>query len=316
MTDGHRPYLVIVRAGDRSLHESWLQCSQPRNWDLVVSYYADDPNIWRRDGVRRIDDKGPKWPPLHRLLGSDALDWSGYEYVWLPDDDLATDGDQVSAMFDMASALGVSIAQPSLSWRSYFSHEITLNNPAFSARYTNFVEVMAPVFSRSFLHRVIDTLGMSESGWGLDHVWPYLVTDPLRDCAIIDAVQVTHTRPVGGPNYAALSGRKSPHEEMHAVLARFGLRDMGQFSLGGITADARMLSLFDESSDAFLAALVSGYAQGVSDQGALDEVLLRHHRLREQLRPVQTRDAVPRAGAAMPASMLSSIESTCVATTT
>src|SRR5664279_707363 len=37
-------YLVIVRAGDRSLHPGWTQSPATRNWDLLVSYFGADDN--------------------------------------------------------------------------------------------------------------------------------------------------------------------------------------------------------------------------------------------------------------------------------
>jgi hypothetical protein len=71
-----RKNLVIVRAGDSSLHEEWLQGEGERNWDLIVNYFGDDPQRYRKDDVQRIDSKGPKWPALHDLvqkLGEDAF---------------------------------------------------------------------------------------------------------------------------------------------------------------------------------------------------------------------------------------------------
>ena len=58
--------LVIVRAGDGSLHEEWLgQAPEgPRNFDLAVSYYGSDPRRFRAPGVQRYDSPGPKYPGL------------------------------------------------------------------------------------------------------------------------------------------------------------------------------------------------------------------------------------------------------------
>jgi hypothetical protein len=61
-TDFVRGNLVVVRAGDSSLHPTWLPASGHRNWDLLVSYIGDDPENFRVPAVTRIDGKGPKWP--------------------------------------------------------------------------------------------------------------------------------------------------------------------------------------------------------------------------------------------------------------
>ena len=82
--------LVILRGGDKSLHADWLgPVGRERSWDMVVSYFGDDPAMHQRPDVLRIDGKGPKWLGLHALLTSGQIDWQRYERIWLPDDDLA-----------------------------------------------------------------------------------------------------------------------------------------------------------------------------------------------------------------------------------
>jgi len=39
---------------------------------------------------------------------------------------------------------GAALGQPALTWDSHFSHYVTLHNPAFRYRRTNFAEVMSP----------------------------------------------------------------------------------------------------------------------------------------------------------------------------
>ena len=83
--------------------------------------------------------------------------WRDYERVWLPDDDLATEQDQIDRLFAVADAAGLDLAQPSLDWRSHCSFGITLQSPSFALRYTDMVEVMAPCFTRDFLERALPT---------------------------------------------------------------------------------------------------------------------------------------------------------------
>lgn len=216
-------YLVIVRAGDRSLHPAWTQSPATRNWDLVVSYFGADPRRYRDADAERIDDKGPKWPGLHALMTRDPR-WRDYDYVWLPDDDLATDETTINALFEVTASSGLELAQPTLSWVSFFSHEITLKHPSFRLRYTNFVEIMAPCFSRSLLERCVPTFGENQSGWGLGYLWPRMMTDVARGCAMLDQVDVTHTRPVGGPNLAAvLATGTTPREEYFALRRKYAI---------------------------------------------------------------------------------------------
>jgi hypothetical protein len=196
--------LVIVRAGDNSLHPEWLRGAAARDWDLIVNYYGDNPDAYRGDGLERIDSKGPKWPALHDLLAENRRFFADYAYIWLPDDDLRTDAVQINALFEIMAARRLQVAQPALTWNSYFGHLTTLRNAKFQLRYTNYVEVMAPCFSAPMLEKALPLFKTNLSGWGLDFVWAKLVNRPETEIAIIDTVTVDHTRPVGGPNYKML----------------------------------------------------------------------------------------------------------------
>ena len=83
-----KQHLVVVRAGDNSLHPHWLAGDGDRTWDLVVSYFGDDPDIFKVDDVVRIDSKGPKWPALYELFSLYPILATDYDYIWLPDDDV------------------------------------------------------------------------------------------------------------------------------------------------------------------------------------------------------------------------------------
>ena len=236
-------FLVIVRAGDRSLHPMWTRSEQTRNWDLLVSYYGDDPTRYASPGERRIDDRGSKWAGLHALLTRETF-WRDYDYLWLPDDDLAAHEDAINFMFDVVAGSGLMLAQPALSWVSFFSHDLTLRSPSFRLRYTNFVEIMAPCFGREFLATCLPTFAENRSGWGLDYLWPRLLPAGQRLCAIIDAVEITHTRPHGGPGYDTLraSGVRA-RDEFERLLAKYAIPpDVQPASDAAIDAAGRLLT--------------------------------------------------------------------------
>src|SRR5579871_6388732 len=97
-----RRNLVIARAGDGSLHPGWLNGpGEERNWDLIVSYFGDDPNLFRGDGWIRLDHKGLKFPGLYRLLSENEALIRRYDYILLADDDLATDCSGINRFFDI-----------------------------------------------------------------------------------------------------------------------------------------------------------------------------------------------------------------------
>ncbi len=209
--------LVIVRAGDKSLHPNWLDGSAPRNWDLVVSYFGDDPDMYRVEDIVRIDGKGPKWPPLQKLLMENPRFIDDYDYIWLPDDDLEMTKSEMNCFFDICQQHQLELAQPSLTVDSPVTHPLLLNNRWSRIRFTNFVEVMAPCFSADCLRRVLPTFNGTMSGWGIDWLWPRLVRNPKSSIAIVDDVVVRHTRPLGGPNYDAMRAKGlAPTDELDA----------------------------------------------------------------------------------------------------
>lgn len=257
-----RRNLVIVRAGDTSLHPGWTRDVADRDWDLVVSYFGDDPACYRATDERRIDDKGLKFGGLHALLQRETF-WLDYDYILLPDDDLSWDQDAISLLFAEMRAAGFLLAQPALAWGSYFSLPITLHHPSFRVRVTDFVEIMVPCFRRDFLVQCLPTFTANLSGWGLSSLWPSMLPPGKPLCGIVDSVQVTHTRAVGGPSYGPLrAAGVSAKTERRALLAIHDLpadqpprvlaaiERSGARLNGGDPADARRLSELVEEDEA------------------------------------------------------------------
>lgn len=254
-----RKNLVIVRAGDTSLHEQWLDGDEERSWDIIVNYFGDDPNCYRRNDVQRIDSKSIKWPALYDLVEMLGRDISCYDRVWFPDDDLRMTKAQINSFFEIVGQYELALSQPALSPDSYISHLVTLKNPFFTLRFTNFVEIMAPCFSRDLLLQVAPSFKENLSGWGLDFLWPTRVSDWTK-IAIVDAVAICHTRPIGGPNYPFLAGTgKNATQEMWELLAKHGLSLEQPFVRGGIDKLGRSLSMFDATAVPLTEKLISGY---------------------------------------------------------
>ena len=207
-----KPYLALFRAGPSSLHPSAIERLGEQNFDYALSWFGDDaPHATGAAFVHM--QKGAKWPGLEQTLIAHWDEIQKYRYVWMPDDDLLCVPEQVSRMFSICDDLNLELAQPALTRDSYFTHAITLQHTAFQLRFTNFVEIMAPVLSIDLLGRIFHTLHGNVSGYGLDPVWARY--SELGRVAIIDDTPVKHTRPVGGPNYAfsKKAGLAPAHED-------------------------------------------------------------------------------------------------------
>ncbi len=201
----------------------WIGDPATRTYDVWLDSYAADDTRWAGEPARVTAARDTvKIPRVARLLRESAADLARYDAIWFPDDDLALSPADVDRLFAAFHALDLSLAQPALREGSHYSHAITLESRRFFARYTNFVEPMAPVFSRAALRACAHTFSESVSGWGMDLVWPMLLGDPADRIAILDAVPVLHTRPVASSAwYERL--QVDPGEEKRAMAARYGI---------------------------------------------------------------------------------------------
>ncbi len=264
--------LVITRAGDTSLHPGWMAPNSERNWDIVVSYYGNNPNAFQDapsfpQEVRRMDLKGPKWPALKETVGQLMPEMDKYDYIWFPDDDLVTDAATINKFFDICREFKLKLAQPSLTPDSLVGCPITLRNRAFRLRFTTFVEIMAPCMSREFFDRCWPSFDTNISGQGLDFLWPNWVGDSSK-CAIIDEISVRHTRAQGELYDVFRQLGADPREEMTALVNKEGLYPV-PMTLGGIALDGQLHSVWNKGHEELIRHLMIGWLPEYADRPEL-----------------------------------------------
>jgi len=233
--------LVVVRCGDQSLHPGWL--TNRKDWDFAVSYFGSDDKKTFDQALHVHRYKGGKWDGLHDFFLSYPDCLTEYDYVWLPDDDIKADGASIDAMFAAMRQYELELAQPSLSPASYLSHLISLNNRCFTYRNVNLIEIMVPVLDRRLLAIMLPFFEHSRTGFGFDFVWHRFTSDPGTKVAILDAVQVTHTRPVGGPLSRLIADNKNEtaEQEQDRFLAPYGDIDKTELVFGGQLRSGRRI---------------------------------------------------------------------------
>ncbi|MBW4023539.1 MAG: DUF707 domain-containing protein [Proteobacteria bacterium] len=201
LTRPSRPNLVVLRAGETSLHRSWTKDigDDDRSWDLCISYYGEDPAAVLADAdyVTHQPDQR-KFQALHDCFYPESPLWS-YDRIWFPDDDLRVSWSAINHLFHLTRSFGLDLSQPSLtiSPECSIAHGVTAQHPGSLLRFGDFVEIMCPLFSARALRLCIGSFRDSVSGFGLDHLWPSLLGGPRARMAIIDAVGIIHTRPIG-----------------------------------------------------------------------------------------------------------------------
>lgn len=217
----NRKNLVIVRAGEKSLHPQWLTDSE-RNWDIVVSYYGENPERYINQCDYWHHFKGSKWEGLSAFVSENRDMINVYDYLWLPDDDLFTTTGNINHFFTLCKNFDFCIAQPALTLNSYYSWDITRQKSGTICRMTDFVEIMAPCFKVDNLSLFADTFKLNSSGWGLEWLWRNIAEQAEKlNFGIVDSTPVFHTRKVGSIDHGGAN--QSPGEEMKKILEDYGL---------------------------------------------------------------------------------------------
>ena len=184
---------VFVAAGEGSLHRQLLKGDA--NFDLHLLIYDGSYSKFCNDTDFIACDAGYKMDMTYRYLHRhpDLLD--KYEYFFLMDDDIEMSTEEVNKLFGIMKQYHLRIAQPSLVM-SYYTYVHTLRIPFCVLRYTNFVEMMVPCFSKEALVKVLPTFERKVRGCGIEYHWSRLIHGGHKDMAIIDKVNACHVRPL------------------------------------------------------------------------------------------------------------------------
>src|SRR5262249_25185182 len=116
------------------------------------------------------------------------------------------------------------LSQPALGSGSFVAHDITRQRAHLRWRYTSFVEIMCPCFSRAAWDTCRPYLSATLSSWGTDLLFPKLLGYPNRQIAIVDETPVFHTRqPMLGDNIPTLQAAGiDPANEVLQLLEKYG----------------------------------------------------------------------------------------------
>ena len=224
-----------MRCGDKSLHKSWTgEQTNDREFDVAISYFGSNEGLTFPEANYVHRKKAGKWDGIFDFFQEfpDALE--AYDFFWLPDDDIKATPEAVIKMIELASKHQLAASQPALSHQSYYSHLITLRHPQYEVRYTNFVEIMVPLLSQETMKRSLPKFAKTKSGFGLDFIWGKWAEESGDKIGIIDAVEVFHTRPVGGDLHKMIQKAGSSSNSELAIELQSEHVD-GDADLGGVS---------------------------------------------------------------------------------
>jgi len=112
-----------------------------------------------------------------------------YERFFIVDDDIIMNTNDINNLFNISKKYNLSICQPAFKEESKISHPITKVVKNSILRYTNFVEVNTPVFSKEALIKFMKYYDDSLIGWGIDYLYIWANNkDAVDKYAIIDSI--------------------------------------------------------------------------------------------------------------------------------
>lgn len=229
--------LVIATVAKDGFYNTWSY-SQSEVFDLIKvnfdpnGFNAKDIVFGSHDPFVYHEDTGFKHHIYKRLIEQRGL-LDKYDWIWMPDYDVHLKKDEIERMFKIAQDYNLNICQPSLTHDSYHSFPLVLNDPKKFIRYTNYVEVMCPLFKTEALKKVLWTFTLTYSGWAQDLIWARDLN--YERLAIIDDIQAKHVKPVESQHWTLPNGL-SADDELDIVIKLMGLKkeDWWPTVLGGI----------------------------------------------------------------------------------
>jgi hypothetical protein len=187
--------LIVLCAGDSSLHNYWH-----KDFDLLINYYGNIENKYKKQCKYYFNIKGTKFNIVSELIKNNRDIFEKYDNFFIPDDDIYFTSKDLIKFFDIFSKYKLYLAQPSI--LGWWSLKQSLKVDGLILRYTNWVEMMCPCFSKIGLEKCKESFSNDVSCWGMEFMWNKLLNKPKNKIAIIDDMSVIHTRPImNGDNY-------------------------------------------------------------------------------------------------------------------
>ena len=166
---------VFTSAGDNTtFYNRW--CGENQNFDMYIIYYGnndDNYNLYKSKSKLIERREGSKFQNFNYFYQTYPDIISKYDRFFILDDDIQMTCEDINKMFELSRKYNIAICQPSFSNDGKISHEITRHDPNILLRYTNFIEVNTPLYSKDALKNLMNVYHPDLIGWGIDylHIW-------------------------------------------------------------------------------------------------------------------------------------------------
>ena len=165
--------LLFTSAGDNTeFYKLWT--GKEKNYDIWVVYYDDNNSIYNKykSYCNKIwKRKGSKFQNFNYIYKNYYKELMKYDNFFIIDDDILINTSDINKLFNYIKQYDLLICQPSLKIDSKVSHTITLSQDDNILRFTNFIEVNAPLFSKEALNNFMKYYDDILIGWGIDYLY-------------------------------------------------------------------------------------------------------------------------------------------------
>ena len=248
-----RKNLVFTSAGDNANIDKWLLNNKnKRSYDIAIAWYGSDRekrNLLKNNSdifMERRDGKFPNFKYLYNRFNFIR----NYEYVWITDDDINIETDKVNTMFNLIKEYNILVISPSFDSNGKISWKITKKYDSSFMRYTNFIEMTCPIFSRDALKIIMPDFPEKLKGWGTD--WYYMnlldYKNNTEKFAIIDEISVYNPKPdekKGG--IREITKLQSNEDRRNTWLEIKNLLNMSEYDVLSIKSVFRNMSNYNQN---------------------------------------------------------------------
>lgn len=231
--DNKHKNLVFTSAGNNTNFDK-LWCQDGRNYDVWVVYYGDKQEKYDQY-AKKVDyiekHKGSKFQNFYHIYNTKSEELQSYDRFFILDDDIIFETPDINKMFEISKKYNLDICGPTFKTNgsSKISHAITRQEPNNLLRYTNFIEVNVPLFSKNALNKFMKYYDPILIGWGIDYLYIWaLGKDRKRAYALVDSISCINPHDVkknGKRELTILKGVNERVEKWNLIKKKYNIQE-------------------------------------------------------------------------------------------
>ena len=232
--------IVVISWDGISSPLSYLLKDAVPDFDLFIFDYSGQDNASKLEALQpayylseQTECKGDILQGVYKYLSQkNEID---FKYIGLLDDDIFISYSDLNKLLFIANMEALDVFQASLTHDSYYHHRQFIQKAGNVIIPTNWVEIMAPFYSKEVFIEAGKEFNRSISGTGID-VYLIPTVQVLLDktkTAVVHAVSMKHCRPIRTDNRIFRNGKDNLTEiaELQAYCRDIVKRDPAKFSL-------------------------------------------------------------------------------------